>query len=62
LEQQLLSEGDNITAALVDGSPDIADLAADVHAIRKANEVQRYTEDGAVVEVYKNCTRRIIKR
>ena len=62
LEQQLLSEGDSITAALVDGSPDIADLAADVHAIRKANEMQRYNEDGAVVEVYKNCTRRIVKR
>ena len=62
LEQQLLSEGDSITAALVDGSPDITDLAADVHAIRKANEMQRYNEDGAVVEVYKNCTRRIVKR
>lgn len=62
LEQQLLSEGDSITAALVDGSPDIADLAADVHAIRKANEMQRYNEDDAVVEVYKNCTRRIVKR
>lgn len=62
LEQQLLTEGDNITAALVDGSPDIADLAADVHAIRKANEMQRYNEDDAVVEVYKNCTRRIVKR
>ncbi len=62
LEQQLLTEGDSITAALVDGSPDIADLAADVHAIRKANEMRRYTEDGAVVEVYKNCTRRIAQR
>ena len=62
LEQQLLSEGDSITAALVDGSPDLTDLAADVRAIRKANEVQRYTEDGAVIEVYKNCTRRIVKR
>lgn len=62
LEQQLLSEGDSITAALVDGSPDLTDLAADVHAIRKANEMQRYAEDGMVVEVYKNCTRRIVKR
>ena len=62
LEQQLLTEGDNITAALVNDSPDIADLAADVHAIRKASEMQRYNEDGAVVEVYKNCTRRFVKR
>lgn len=60
LENQLTADAANIGAIINEGA-DISDLAADVHAIKMQGEKKTYTDNGAIVEVYKNCTRRIIR-
>lgn len=60
LENQLTADAANIGAIINEGT-DISDLAADVHAIKMQGEKRTYTDNGAVVEVYKNCTRRITR-
>ena len=60
LENQLTADAANIGAIINEGA-DISDLAADVHAIKLQGEKKTYTENGAIVEVYKNCTRRITR-
>lgn len=61
LETRLTKDSANIGAIINEGA-DISDLAADVHAIKMQGEKKTYTDNGAIVEVYKNCTRRIVKR
>lgn len=60
LENQLTADAANIGAIINEGA-DISDLAADVHAIKMQGEKKTYTDNGATVEVYKNCTRRITR-
>jgi hypothetical protein len=60
LENQLTADAANIGAIINEGA-DISDLAADVHAIKMQGEKKTYTDNGAIVEVYKNCTRRITR-
>ena len=60
LENQLTADAANIGAIINEGA-DISDLAADVHAIKMQGEKRTYTDNGAIVEVYKNCTRRITR-
>lgn len=60
LENQLTADAANIGAIINEGA-DISDLAADVHAIKMQGEKRTYTGNGAIVEVYKNCTRRITR-
>ena len=60
LENQLTADAANIGAIINEGA-DITDLAADVHAIKMQGETKTYTDNGAIVVVYKNCTRRITR-
>lgn len=60
LETRLTKDSANIGAIINEGA-DISDLAADVHAIKMQGEKKTYTDNGAIVEVYKNCTRRITR-
>ena len=61
LETRLTTESANIGAIINEGA-DISDLAADVHAIKMQGEKKTYTADGATIEVYKNCKRRITRQ
>ena len=60
LENKLTADAANIGAIINEGV-DISDLAADVHAIKMQGEKKTYTDNGVIVEVYKNCTRRITR-
>lgn len=62
LENFISANGENLNAFVSADAPDISELSDDVRAIRQQGEHHTYTEDGAVVVVYKNCTRRIVKR
>ena len=61
LENQLTADAANIGAIINEGA-DISDLAADVHAIKMQGEKKTYTDNGATIEVYKNCKRRITRQ
>lgn len=60
LETRLTKDSASIGAIINEGA-DISDLAADVHEIKMQGEKKTYTADGATIEVYKNCTRRITR-
>lgn len=62
LENYISASGENLTAIISEDTPDIGELSDDVRAIRQQGERRTYTDGDVVVEVYKNCTRRITKR
>lgn len=62
LENVIKADDKALTTFIGSESPDISGLADDVRAIKKQGETRCYTDNGMLVEVYKNCTRRIRKQ
>lgn len=62
LEHYINASGDSLNAIVANDSLDISELKDDVRQIRQQGEKRTYADGETVVEIYKNCTRRIVKR